>query len=245
MSEEAKGSNKFSDEESQMKVKSKRRESERKTRRREKKCDCQLRRTNNIGVSLCACIHILPVCVLLEFSAAMAERWGRLPWWPLNRAPKYSHVQLTPSRSPQPQRHVMYTWEGTFCCLFLSSAIQKRSTWHGNQYSVTASVSDKVLKTSDPCTLHLLPPVSDQWRHAPLNQQLLLVHTNTHGQIIQIIGHWDNRHKEVQTMQNTDARMPDYYEPQQEKAALIFILFYYISIIHRDKKTHALTCILV
>lgn len=140
MSEEAKGSNKFSDEESQRKVKSKRREGERKTRRREKKCDCQLRRTNNIGVTLCACIHILPVCVLLEFSAAMAERWGRLPWWPLNRAPKYSHVQLTPSRSTQPQRHVMYTWEGTFCCLFLSSAIRKRSTCHGNQYSVTASV---------------------------------------------------------------------------------------------------------
>lgn len=26
-------------------------------------------------------------------------------------------------------------------------------------------------------------------------------------------------------MQNTDAHMPDYYEPQQEKAALIFILY--------------------
>lgn len=108
---------------------------------RDRKSLTDSRRGQTIGLYEDACeqcIHTLClVCGILELSAAVAERWGGLPWWPLTWAPKYSHVQLTPSCSDAAVS-IAFDLEVRMSssCMFFFSARQHRSNLRGVEINV-------------------------------------------------------------------------------------------------------------
>lgn len=146
----------------------------------------------------CVYVHaIICVYILPELSAALAERWGRLPWRLLNCPPKYSHMSRSRLLVPQSQLRV------TASCRCMS-----RCSSMPNDQPLTLWVMK--LHAADRCTLHPLPMTS----HSGGSTSIVTVRSHTHS-------HTRAQTGRIFMVQSTDALMHDWICSNRQKAPLI------------------------